>query len=315
MYNRFHPTSAKTDLVKRTDPKEYLNYSTLVTQPTNNPSQSMQDQQYNAYMSTTHQGKHVSIPTFTSNTCNNQYSISVDTNKVFTQFHTPSEDCIASTTPSIYQLEDEQPYNPKNYVKSNEISQNMLCCMVSSNPKQAQTEDPKEEYFDDEVDQDETETSVGISWYSNYLDLIEFKKRFGHCNVPQTYLEKKKLGIWVKNQRTDYTQMCKGNKHFLTKARIDLLEKLGFDWSPGRRSHDRWMQQYELLLEFKKRNGHCNVSRISKANKKLGAWIMTQRRFHKQMLEGRRNYLTIERIELLEKIGFEWRFRSISHSR
>lgn len=116
MYNRFHPTSPKTDLVKRTFPNsshfvhqnerpieiEYSNYLTLVTQPINNPFRSIQGQQYSSCMSTTHQSKHVNIPTFTSNTYNNQYFLSLDTKKVFRQFHTPREDCITSIRPSTY---------------------------------------------------------------------------------------------------------------------------------------------------------------------------------------------------------------------
>jgi uncharacterized protein YbgA (DUF1722 family) len=63
----------------------------------------------------------------------------------------------------------------------------------------------------------------------------------------------------------------------------------------------KWHQQYEKLVEFKRKNGHCIVTRGYKEDKSLGYWVSKQRRFHTN------NTMQPDRKELLDEIGFVWK--------
>ncbi|CAB9518103.1 helicase [Seminavis robusta] len=64
-------------------------------------------------------------------------------------------------------------------------------------------------------------------WEERFQDLLEFKEKEGHCNVPQTYPE---LGTWVHSQRRQYRKLKKGLKSTLNKDKIERLVKIGFQW-------------------------------------------------------------------------------------
>ena len=63
------------------------------------------------------------------------------------------------------------------------------------------------------------------TWKEQYHSLVLFKKRNGHCLVPQNYKTGASLGVWVAVQRRG---MLKG---FLTEEQEKLLNELGFEWS------------------------------------------------------------------------------------
>ncbi|HBX50144.1 MAG: hypothetical protein A2275_06045 [Bacteroidetes bacterium RIFOXYA12_FULL_35_11] len=83
----------------------------------------------------------------------------------------------------------------------------------------------------------------------------------------------------------------------MTQYKIDKLELLGIDWSiyvrPG------WEKQYEELVRFKKKNGHCRVPQKFKENKSLANWVSIQRRDKYKLSE--------EQIEKLNAVGFIWK--------
>merc|ERR1712238_398232 len=58
------------------------------------------------------------------------------------------------------------------------------------------------------------------------------KTHGGNTNVPRDYSPNKIFGNWVANQRYTYRLFLEGNfdNSSMTPARIELLEKLGFDW-------------------------------------------------------------------------------------
>ena len=69
-------------------------------------------------------------------------------------------------------------------------------------------------------------------WESHYFELVEFKKKYGHCIVPKVFPENPSLGIWVSSQRVKYKRKLKpGSRVSFPKERIDKLETLGFIWS------------------------------------------------------------------------------------
>jgi hypothetical protein len=105
--------------------------------------------------------------------------------------------------------------------------------------------------------------------------LEQFKKRKGHCDVPQSHIEDgANLGRWLGEQRH---QKKKGG---LPADRQQRLEDIGVVWDPleARREH-----MLGLLEQFKKRKGHCDVPRSHiEHGANLGTWLNTQRRQKKK---------------------------------
>jgi hypothetical protein len=71
---------------------------------------------------------------------------------------------------------------------------------------------------------DKSDLANNPLWNQNYANLVEFKRKNGHCLVPQRYKEDASLGKWVGTQRGYHTN---------NKLRLDrkvLLDELGFVW-------------------------------------------------------------------------------------
>ena len=133
------------------------------------------------------------------------------------------------------------------------------------------------------------------AWEKMFGPLIDYKKRFGNCNVPQGWNEDQKLGRWVSTQR----RLRK--KGQLSPERIARLSELGFVWDRLDGAWERaWVKRYQELVAYKNRFGDCNVPKKWCENTTLGLWCRTQR------AEYKKGKLTPERINRLEKIGFRW---------
>ena len=125
-------------------------------------------------------------------------------------------------------------------------------------------------------------------WNENYNEIIKFKNKNGYFPPQSQGI----LGTWCNKQRTLY------KKHKLSQDRINKLDILGFMWE----LHDyNWYENYNELVKFKKQNGHCNVPQKSS---KLGWWCSIQRQNYKN------NILSQDRIDKLNKIGFQWTLRN-----
>jgi uncharacterized protein YbgA (DUF1722 family) len=129
------------------------------------------------------------------------------------------------------------------------------------------------------------------SWQQQYEKLVEFQRKNGHCIVPQKYEDDKFLGKWVAKQRQLYS------KNTIRLDRKKLLDKIGFAWNVNQ----TWHQQYQKLVAFKQKNGHCLVPKRYQKDASFGEWVITQRQFHKN------NKLLRYRKNLLDEIGFVWR--------
>jgi hypothetical protein len=44
------------------------------------------------------------------------------------------------------------------------------------------------------------------NWMERYQELVDFKKKSGHCKVPNRYKDNKSLGYWVSHQREIFKQ-------------------------------------------------------------------------------------------------------------
>jgi len=64
-----------------------------------------------------------------------------------------------------------------------------------------------------------------------------------------------------------------------------------------------WKSKFEELRRFKQLHEHTNVP---KSKKQLNNWVNNQRSEYKKFKDNKKSYMTPERIEKLESIGFEW---------
>lgn len=128
--------------------------------------------------------------------------------------------------------------------------------------------------------------------------LHDFKSKFGHCAVPQTFPENQKLATWVGTRRGAY----KRNK--LNSDLITQLNTIGFIWDAR---EGKWEHMYQLLVEYRNANGHCNVPQKCADNKQLATWVNEQR------LAMKSNKMSEDRKRRLDSIGFKWIFRRTHH--
>mmetsp|Transcript_9203 Transcript_9203/g.13821 ORF Transcript_9203/g.13821 Transcript_9203/m.13821 type:complete len:761 (+) Transcript_9203:61-2343(+) len=77
-------------------------------------------------------------------------------------------------------------------------------------------------------------------WNSKFEQLKEYKRNFGHTNVPKNYEKNPTLANWVKTQRKNYRLLMNSNKASgaMTNERIGLLKSIGFNWVVQRRNRD-----------------------------------------------------------------------------
>jgi hypothetical protein len=68
------------------------------------------------------------------------------------------------------------------------------------------------------------------AWEERRFELIEYKKSYGHCNVPSNYSNNRQLAVWVKRQRRQYKFFWDGKPSSMTNQRITALESIGFEW-------------------------------------------------------------------------------------
>ena len=137
--------------------------------------------------------------------------------------------------------------------------------------------------------------SIGFSWdehdeqwEENFAALQKFRKREGHCRVPNTKAGGLNLGSWVNAQRS--------KKRMLTPDRLKRLNSLGFAWDPYA---GQWEENFAALQKFRRRMGHCRVPEPHHVDGlKLGLWVGNQR--------SRKVSLTADRRKRLNSLGFSW---------
>jgi hypothetical protein len=139
--------------------------------------------------------------------------------------------------------------------------------------------------------------------------------------VPQSksdkYKKYKSLGNWCSNIRHSYKKIKQGGggertSHKISDANIQLLERMGFDWSTSEQlSFDDHMKD---LQAFKEEHGHCNVPQTKSDKNKhqsLGKWCNSIRQAYKQIKQRQTPKSVFEnlsdaKIQRLEAVGFNW---------
>ena len=65
------------------------------------------------------------------------------------------------------------------------------------------------------------------SWDERYLNLLDYKRRFGHVNVPWQWKENVALAQWVNSQRKKYKDLTEGRRNNLSEEQISRLNSIG----------------------------------------------------------------------------------------
>ena len=154
-------------------------------------------------------------------------------------------------------------------------------------------------------------------WLDKLEELRNFHAIHGHCNVPQKYPTNPQLGTWVHKQRSQYANLQRGKPSQLSMERMRLLEATGFDFSNIKANINKkekvpcskegmWQNMYEALKQYHAEKGDCLVKKRYKPNPQLGEWVCNQRKHYILLKKGMKSAMTVNRIRLLEEIGFVW---------
>lgn len=165
---------------------------------------------------------------------------------------------------------------------------------------------------------------VGFDWNpagkctfeERFHELMAFKQKNGHCNVPHTRSKEDKhfsLSHWCSRVRRAYRAIKDGKTpkaYRLSDAEFDRLDKAGFDWAYGKQV--TFDERFEDLMKFKSEFGHCNVPQTKSRNTRhysLGMWCCNIRQAYRAIQDGRtptQYHLSKTEFDRLEKAGFDW---------
>lgn len=150
-----------------------------------------------------------------------------------------------------------------------------------------------------------------MSFEERCNDLIQFRDKFGHCNVPQRFSDNPSLGSWCTLMRTIYNRLQKRRppiKKCLSPDRIARLEEIGFNWDVRGFLFENRCCDLEAFNDI---HGHCDVPNKYPDNQSLSEWckeVRSSYRVYMTQQPGTPRSITLstERIARLEEIGFEW---------
>ena len=163
------------------------------------------------------------------------------------------------------------------------------------------------------------------AWNQKYEELEEYHDRNGNCLVPRTH-DNAALYSWVTMQRERHRQHRQGkivtasrdgsrDNVKVWEDRFDKLKALDFVFDTH---EEQWQESYNSLAIYCSAFGHCNVGLGASValddNDSLARWVQAQRAQYLARKEGKKSSMTAERIEQLEKLGFEWALKSSSTS-
>jgi hypothetical protein len=64
-------------------------------------------------------------------------------------------------------------------------------------------------------------------WDDRFITLLDFRRRFGHPNVPWQWKENVALAQWVNSQRKKYKDLMEGRRNNLSEEQISRLNSIG----------------------------------------------------------------------------------------
>ena len=111
-----------------------------------------------------------------------------------------------------------------------------------------------------------------------------------------------KFGIWIIKQRNKRNRRV---KEHLTDEQIQRLDSIHMQWDGA--LHQQWMTYYLAAKDYYCNNGNLQIAKQYKTTSglNLGTWITTQRANRKKSTADRQ-FISSQRIELLNEIGMRW---------
>ena len=113
----------------------------------------------------------------------------------------------------------------------------------------------------------EYESKHDEKWNKCFMELVEYKEKNGHCNIPAT---NGSFGTWISYQRALFiSKKLEADRH-------EKLVGIGFVFEDAKVAMEnvKWNTRFVELVEYKEKNDHCNVPTN---NGSFGRWISTQR--------------------------------------
>jgi ribosomal protein S16 len=145
------------------------------------------------------------------------------------------------------------------------------------------------------------------SFDDRFNDLMAFKAKYGHCDVPYRG-EDSSLGQWCTLLRRSYKKIQNYQKPNikLSDEQIQRLNDAGFKWSL-QKAKSGFDERFNDLMAFKAQYGHCDVSRTGE-NASLGQWCSDLRKSYKKIQNNQKpnGKLSDAQIQRLNDAGFKW---------
>lgn len=179
-------------------------------------------------------------------------------------------------------------------------SQRKCYCKLKSSEKSSQ-----------EMERFQRLESIGMTWntydarWEKYFKAAEkYYHEYGNLLVPSDYQTEDglKLGIWLIKQRNKRNRRVKER---LTDEQIQRLDSIHMQWDGV--LHQQWMTYYLAAKDYYCNNGNLQIAKQYKTTSglNLGTWITTQRANRKKSTADRQ-FISSQRIELLNEIGMRW---------
>lgn len=131
------------------------------------------------------------------------------------------------------------------------------------------------------------------TWEDRLAEVVAYKVKHGHCDIPTVFAENPRLGRFVNSMRSQR------NRGTLSQDRITRLEAVGFVWESAR-GDENWQARFQELVDYKSQHGNAAVPSNWPENQELANWVGRQRHASKA------GKLDDEKVRLLESSGFVW---------
>jgi hypothetical protein len=143
-------------------------------------------------------------------------------------------------------------------------------------------------------------------WDEDLEQLKTFKEEYGHIDVAKVFKDvKHPLRKFINTIRKSHNLLQTGrnkSSKVLTDQRLLELERIGFIFQ----TYLSWEYRFQELRKHFEEHGNFEVPSEDHA---ASLWANKQRYYYRQTIKyGEKNCLSKSRIELLDSIGFDWRF-------
>mmetsp|Transcript_30057 Transcript_30057/g.70136 ORF Transcript_30057/g.70136 Transcript_30057/m.70136 type:complete len:234 (-) Transcript_30057:688-1389(-) len=169
------------------------------------------------------------------------------------------------------------------------------------------TVSPSEESDDED---DVSVVDVNDKWEVLFRQLREHRILHGRCTIEKGDNCDQKFSKWVKYQRFLYANVKFGRngQPKISPERIMKLDSIDMFWGSKFPAPASWDDRFEALKKYKTAMGkEPHVQKGLENPQPLAKWVSTQRTEYRRFKKQRDSLLTLEHIQRLNEIGFNWK--------